>query len=170
LSMPSRVVGILPGNVWCVLLIVAVQLHPTAGQMNSFEQLFPVFSSMLEHSMQPIETQQYAGGGHQSKSGAVAVPDDGSSSQSLWPTRFGHSQRQFLNAESRLKKCCAKLDHADSFCKANYCGFDALSSNTIHDGTSIPESVSTKIPDRTRIPDQYPQKYPIEPGYPAGIL
>lgn len=53
--------------------------------------------------------------------------------QGLFPywNIYQPQQPTFINAERRLKKCCAKLNEADEACRSQYCGFEALSSQTV---------------------------------------
>ncbi|KAK6104934.1 DB module family protein [Brugia pahangi] len=41
------------------------------------------------------------------------------------------TDQSLSNAERRLKKCCSRLNEADTECKKHFCGFDALEPRTI---------------------------------------
>lgn len=48
----------------------------------------------------------------------------------LWNT-YQSIDPPLSKAEQRLKKCCSRLNEADSECKKRFCGFDALEPRTV---------------------------------------
>ncbi|CAG9534754.1 unnamed protein product [Cercopithifilaria johnstoni] len=116
-----------------------IRRHPIMNEQQTNKLNTQMHNLLVYNNTQQRQEQQQRSGNitnqqfyQQQKPSNVNVVRQRKSDQlfPFWNT-FQSTNSPLLNAEQRLKKCCSRLNEADSECKERFCSFDALEPRTV---------------------------------------